>query len=508
MKHLRKSMLLILALILAIAPTNVQAAGSFSYESEAQMLNSLGLYSGISGTGFDPDLGAALNRETGVVMLLRIFGLEADALALTDAEVNRALAGFSDASSVSSWAKRQVAYAVQNGLVQGLPDGTFAPKTNLVGKAYCTLILRQLGYTPNYDTAAAELANAGGLTANQAMVFSGKALIKDDLVGISFGSLSARGADGATVIDNLVADKVVDEKAVVDAGLMDSQILAAAEAAVAAYEAAPLTTIAEIEAAEALRLKAIELLALVPDADAKAALEAKVAAQKTRSDTAKAGLAQRSSNDRDSHHDEDSDPSVAITGLGSSPIYINGFSDDYLLPFSVSPTNSVVDAVYGNNIPFGDSLRSEENEPGSYYLYFGNFEDGTYTITITATKSGYDQGTRTKEVVVDSTAPDISDSHIDENPVGLDILSTETGTYYYLVREYDYQKTEDEQKPDVGTIKAQRTGTGSVTNIETGNKINIPGLTPNIEYRLYLVVEDAAGNISTINDMPIMISSF
>ncbi|MBU7007212.1 hypothetical protein [Phosphitispora fastidiosa] len=48
------------------------------YGSEAQTLNDLGLYNGVSTTTFDPDLGSALNRETGVVMLLRIFGLEAD----------------------------------------------------------------------------------------------------------------------------------------------------------------------------------------------------------------------------------------------------------------------------------------------------------------------------------------------------------------------------------------------------------------------------------------------
>lgn len=503
MKHLRKIMLLIFALMLAIAPVNVQASTSFGYESEATVLNSLGLYNGISETSFDPDLGAALDRETGIVMLLRVFGLESAALDLTDAEVNTALAGFSDAQSISSWAKNSVAYAVSNGLVNGLPDGTFGPKDNLNGRAYCTLILRQLGYTPDYDSAAAQLAEAGGLTPNQATFFSGKDLIKDDLVGITFGVLSAQDTDGATIIQNLVEGGVINGQDAIAAGIVESlSPLEEAQAAVAAYEAAPLTTLSEIAAAEALRLKAVELLALVTDAEAKAALEVKVSAQKTKSDTAKAGLTPRNRTDRGSHDNEDSNLSVAITGLSSSQIYINGYYDDYMLPFSVLPTDSVVEAVYGNNTPFGDSLRSKESEPGSYYLYFGGFEDGTYTIAISATKSGYDQVTSTKQVIVDSTPPVISAPE-NQTSATFTLTSNENGTYYYLV----YPASE--YAPDSYTIKAQEAdvikGTGTATTSGSGNQITVTGLTESLSYRLYLIVEDAAGNISPVHGMSIMI---
>lgn len=57
------------------------------------------------------------------------------------------------------------------------------------------------------------------MTPEDATRFAGKELIKDDLVGISFGALSATDHDGKIVIDTLVADKVVDETAVVYAGL-------------------------------------------------------------------------------------------------------------------------------------------------------------------------------------------------------------------------------------------------------------------------------------------------
>jgi len=218
----RYSMVFVLLFIMVLSPT-VAASGSFSYSSEAQVLNDLGLYNGVSSTTFDPDLGTALNRETGVVMLLRIFGLEEQALAMTDADT--ILSKFTDAATISSWAKNQVAYAVKNGLVCGYPDGTFGSKDALLGKAYCTLILRQLGFTPDYHNAPAELADAGGLTAPEASLFSEKCLVKDDLVGISFGSLSAKDLSGGTVIAKLVEDGVVEEAAAVDSGLVEEVVV-------------------------------------------------------------------------------------------------------------------------------------------------------------------------------------------------------------------------------------------------------------------------------------------
>lgn len=105
----------------------VYSTEGINYRAEAQKLNDMGLYNGISTTTtYDPDLSAVLDRETGVVMLLRIFGLESEAEAVTDAD--KILAKFSDAPKISGWAKKAVAYGVKNGLVQGYPDGSFGPK--------------------------------------------------------------------------------------------------------------------------------------------------------------------------------------------------------------------------------------------------------------------------------------------------------------------------------------------------------------------------------------------
>jgi hypothetical protein len=217
------SMITVLAMIMLFTVNYSYATEvSFTYSAEAQKLNDLGLYKGVSEVSFVPDLGSTLNRETGVVMLLRIFGLENDASAITDADAT--LAKFSDAASISSWAKNAVAYAVKNSLVVGYPDGTFGPKASLNGKSYATMILRQLGFTPDYNNAPAELADKGGLTTDEARKFASKELIKDDLVGISFGVLSATDKDGKKVIENLVENKIVDGTIILDSGAIAPEV--------------------------------------------------------------------------------------------------------------------------------------------------------------------------------------------------------------------------------------------------------------------------------------------
>lgn len=69
----------------------------------------------------------ALTREQAAVILVRALGKEADALALPSSAVDAQLAAFRDAASVDDYARAQIAFAVQNGLLKGYPDGTFQP---------------------------------------------------------------------------------------------------------------------------------------------------------------------------------------------------------------------------------------------------------------------------------------------------------------------------------------------------------------------------------------------
>ena len=234
MKNLKKVLasLLVVALMasMAIVPAFAEA---FSYEKEAVQLNQVGLYLGIREDVFDPDLGTALDRQTGVVMLLRIFGQEEEAKLLTNEQADALLAKFTDAGTIADWAKKQVAYAVDKGVVKGYEDSTFRPTAGLNGKAYASLLLQQLGYDGEFDyhQAAIKLSQIGGLTASQATVFNSDAqLNKDALVGMSYGALQAkRKADGKKLIKFLIESGVVDEEKVKEAGIPYADIVSVAE---------------------------------------------------------------------------------------------------------------------------------------------------------------------------------------------------------------------------------------------------------------------------------------
>lgn len=220
---LKKYLIISLSIILfvsAIIPS-LGFAQDFKNTSQATTLNSLGLYKGVSTERFDPDLGTSLNRETGVVMLLRLFSLEKNALGLTDAEAKEVLAKFKDANEISSWAKKSVAYSIKNGLIKGTSESTISPKLPLLGKAYCTLILRQLGYSPNYDNAVTEFSQKGGINQDSVQLLN-KELIKDDLVGISYGSLFVKGNNSEkNVLQELIDKGVVNKESTVVAGLLN-----------------------------------------------------------------------------------------------------------------------------------------------------------------------------------------------------------------------------------------------------------------------------------------------
>lgn len=191
------------------------AASSNVYEDEAKTLYGLGLFKGVSTTEYVPNLEARLERQEGAILVLRLFGLEDEANKLTEAEAKAVLENkFSDADAVGAWAVKGVAYAVQRGIIDGRPDGKFAPKDPLLGKEYSKMILAELGQPYDFQTASADLAAISNLSAAEAIKFNDKILIRDDVVGISFATLSATYSNGKTVLQVLSeGNKAIKDKA-------------------------------------------------------------------------------------------------------------------------------------------------------------------------------------------------------------------------------------------------------------------------------------------------------
>jgi len=233
MKNLKKMLASLVAVAMVATMAVVPAfAETFNYGTEAEQLNKVGLYKGISETEFVPDLGTKLDRQTGVVMLLRMFGQEEEAELLSEEQANTMLAKFTDAGTIADWAKKQVAYAVDKGVVKGYEDSTFRPSAGLNGKAYSSLLLQQLGYDGdfNYHMAATKLAQVGGLSASQAAMFNTDTQInKDSLVGISFGVLQAKyKEDGKKLVKVLLENEVVSEENLNEAEIAYAEITSVA----------------------------------------------------------------------------------------------------------------------------------------------------------------------------------------------------------------------------------------------------------------------------------------
>jgi hypothetical protein len=203
-----------------------ETATAPSYAELAQKLYDLGLYKGVGEGTFNPDLSNTLNRETGATMVLRLFGLEEEAKEMPLESAKASLkAKFADASAISDWAARQVAYAVEAGVVKGIEQGNgliFSPKGLLTGQALCALIMQQLGNKDfKWATVGEEYAKVADLTDAQKVAFSNTGAIKKEiLVGVAFKTLTTKMAGKeTTLIDQLVKDGFVKKDAAETAGI-------------------------------------------------------------------------------------------------------------------------------------------------------------------------------------------------------------------------------------------------------------------------------------------------
>ena len=222
-KHLSMLCIVIIAIFSTVA---VFANSNLAYEDEARVLYELGLYKGINETNYEPDLESDLTREQATVILARLFASQDEIEKMSNAGVNIILSKFLDASDVSDWAKKEVAYGVSKGYIKGIEteDGFyFNPQGALKGIDYASLILQQLGITDfNYQGALQKLVDKGIITNAQKLSFDKQQLIRDDVVGISYNVLTASLGE-TTVIENLVNLGKVEKDVAVKFGFIEEE---------------------------------------------------------------------------------------------------------------------------------------------------------------------------------------------------------------------------------------------------------------------------------------------
>lgn len=207
--RMRKIVTFILSLTLLLSPvfSSASATGADAESTaRANALHELGLF---QGTEKGYELQSSPTRVQGLVMLIRLIGKEAPALA----------GGFSHPfKDLAPWSEPYVAYAYENGLTKGvsLEPGkeSFDPNSKMDAKSYATLLLRALGYNDAEGdfiwAQALDKATAIGLsTANGQSWLERVGFNRGDMVDLSYCALSLKLKDGSRTLSN----KLVSEGA-------------------------------------------------------------------------------------------------------------------------------------------------------------------------------------------------------------------------------------------------------------------------------------------------------
>jgi len=110
--------------------------------NEVVKLNVKGIFNGRDDKLFAP--GAKITMQEAAVATLRLMDKEAEAQALTEAQVAVLLASVPDRDKIADWARKSVAALVKAGVVPG--DKPFKPQSNATRLDVAVLLVKALGY--------------------------------------------------------------------------------------------------------------------------------------------------------------------------------------------------------------------------------------------------------------------------------------------------------------------------------------------------------------------------
>lgn len=181
------------------------------YGSMAEALDCMGLF---QGTGSGYALENSASRAQGLVMFLRILGLEEEALSYTGASP------FTDVPK-THWAYPYVAYAYAQGLTSGTSADRFSPDRAITCQHYATFLLRALHYREGsdftYAGALKDLAALGVFSQQEVDTLSAGVFYRYKLVYLSYYGLF--GVDQST--GRLMMNELTERGAVKKTSLSD-----------------------------------------------------------------------------------------------------------------------------------------------------------------------------------------------------------------------------------------------------------------------------------------------
>lgn len=207
------ALLCALTLLLGAVPSAAALEGDTLRHADA--LATLNL---VKGTGDDYSLELPVTRAQAAVLLVRLAGAEADAAKDTW------ITGFRD---VPAWAHREISHAARLGWVKGVSIDRFQPNSPITADAWCTMLLRMLGYSDeNGDFSvsdAAAFAQRIGLISRS---YTGT-MTRGDAFETMYDALTFSYQDGsATVISRLIGSGTCPRATASALGLLTPELTA------------------------------------------------------------------------------------------------------------------------------------------------------------------------------------------------------------------------------------------------------------------------------------------
>lgn len=206
------SLLLTVIMLTSLVPFAGAANSGQTSEKTADKLHELNLF---QGTDNGYELGATPTRMQALVMLIRLLGLEEEALAYSGKP-----SPFTDLT----WGEDYAHYAFNTGLTKGTSATTFSPNNNMAPSDYVTFLLRALGYTENAGDytwgTQLEFAQSVGLVDNAAVnALYSVGMNRGDMVDLSFAALTCKTKSSTqTLAEKLVKKGVFTKDTAVSVG--------------------------------------------------------------------------------------------------------------------------------------------------------------------------------------------------------------------------------------------------------------------------------------------------
>lgn len=202
-----------LLLLLGAVPSAAALEGDTLRQADA--LSTLNL---VKGTGDDYALEAPVTRAQAAVLLVRLAGAE------TAAAKDAWISGFVD---VPAWAHREISHAARLGWVKGVSIDHFRPNSPVTADAWCTMLLRMLGYSDKDGdftvSGAAVFARRIGLVSRS---YTGT-MTRGDVFETMYDALTFSYKDGSgTVISRLIDSGTCTRAAASALGLLDRELTA------------------------------------------------------------------------------------------------------------------------------------------------------------------------------------------------------------------------------------------------------------------------------------------